>query len=150
MPQTFILPHEYNKFVAAFYEHQNGQNDKEDAKDKQPNLWILKPVGLSRGRGISLVSDLSDVKYDMQTVVQSCEFLCLNLMLTFAHFCLIFTFVPSFVVFLYCIRLEKSSASRWVQMGYEALCAGDFVRSSWSVSRCIHLVPCIHGLFLFP
>jgi tubulin polyglutamylase TTLL5 len=85
MPQTFILPHEYNKFVAAFYAHQSGQNDKADAKDKEPNLWILKPVGLSRGRGISLVSDLSDVKYDMQTVVQSCELL---LCLDGTHLCL--------------------------------------------------------------
>ena len=68
MPQTFILPHEYNKFVAAFYENQS------TLEACQPNMWILKPVGLSRGRGISLVSDLAEVKYDMQTVVQKCSF----------------------------------------------------------------------------
>ena len=27
------------------------------------NVWIMKPVGLSRGRGISLVGDISDVSY---------------------------------------------------------------------------------------
>lgn len=27
-----------------------------------PNLWIMKPVGLSRGRGISLISDISQVR----------------------------------------------------------------------------------------
>ena len=70
MPQTFVLPHEYTKFVAAFY----AQAARLEGSG-QPNLWILKPVGLSRGRGISLVSDLSAVKYDMQTVVQACEYL---------------------------------------------------------------------------
>jgi hypothetical protein len=27
-----------------------------------PNLWIMKPVGLSRGRGISLISDIAQVR----------------------------------------------------------------------------------------
>ena len=35
------------------------------------NLWILKPVGLSRGRGISVVSELADVTYADACVVQS-------------------------------------------------------------------------------
>eukprot|EP00615_Pteridomonas_danica_P010724 CAMPEP_0114361274 /NCGR_PEP_ID=MMETSP0101-20121206/24590_1 /TAXON_ID=38822 ORGANISM="Pteridomonas danica, Strain PT" /NCGR_SAMPLE_ID=MMETSP0101 /ASSEMBLY_ACC=CAM_ASM_000211 /LENGTH=347 /DNA_ID=CAMNT_0001506127 /DNA_START=462 /DNA_END=1502 /DNA_ORIENTATION=+ len=35
-----------------------------------PNYWMLKPVGLSRGRGISMISDVGSVKYDTQTVVQ--------------------------------------------------------------------------------
>lgn len=26
-----------------------------------PNFWIMKPVGLSRGRGISVVNDISQV-----------------------------------------------------------------------------------------
>jgi hypothetical protein len=28
------------------------------AISKQPNLWIMKPVGLSRGRGIEMISDI--------------------------------------------------------------------------------------------
>ena len=28
-----------------------------------PNYWILKPVGLSRGRGISMISDVGCIKY---------------------------------------------------------------------------------------
>ena len=109
MPRTFVLPHEYNKFVNAFYEvdrvsHQTSPasdaafatglvshssklvkrsktpNDNEGEENIQHvsrqgrvhphNFWILKPVGLSRGRGISLISDISDVKYDSQCVVQ--------------------------------------------------------------------------------
>ncbi|RYE82961.1 MAG: hypothetical protein EOO65_04680, partial [Methanosarcinales archaeon] len=34
------------------------------------NLWIMKPVGLSRGRGISLVSDMSHVRYAENTIIQ--------------------------------------------------------------------------------
>ena len=34
------------------------------------NLWILKPVGLSRGRGISLVQDVSTVVYSQSSVIQ--------------------------------------------------------------------------------
>jgi Tubulin-tyrosine ligase family len=26
--------------------------------EKQPNLWIMKPVGLSRGRGIEMINDI--------------------------------------------------------------------------------------------
>jgi len=28
-----------------------------------PNWWILKPVGLSRGRGIELITSIEDVRY---------------------------------------------------------------------------------------
>ena len=34
------------------------------------NLWIMKPIGMSRGRGISIVKDLSDVTYSHASVVQ--------------------------------------------------------------------------------
>jgi tubulin polyglutamylase TTLL5 len=79
MPQTFILPHEYNKFVTAFYENDSGNGGLTNGggsgggggvMKKVPNYWILKPVGLSRGRGISMISDVGAVKYDTQTVVQ--------------------------------------------------------------------------------
>jgi hypothetical protein len=121
MPLTFILPHEYNKFVAAFYAEvllhtltgllsslsqashpcsctsfsvcalaapridgsltcfsfspslSLSLFQEEAIKAARlpvqcPNYWILKPVGLSRGRGISLISDIGAVKYDSQTV----------------------------------------------------------------------------------
>jgi len=34
------------------------------------NVWILKPVGLSRGRGISMVREISDVTYGTPCVLQ--------------------------------------------------------------------------------
>ncbi|KAH9513196.1 Tubulin polyglutamylase ttll5 [Bulinus truncatus] len=42
VPQTFILPNEYRSFCTYF------------KKDKGP--YILKPVGLSRGRGVTLIT----------------------------------------------------------------------------------------------
>ena len=101
MPQTFVLPHEYNKFVEAFFKEERAialeQGSAKAAlqhfQDLQhlpaqpldqaqvqaalaaaqatcPNYWILKPVGMSRGRGISLISDVGCVKYDTATVCQ--------------------------------------------------------------------------------
>lgn len=35
-----------------------------------PNIWIMKPVGLSRGRGISLVSDIGQVQFAENTIIQ--------------------------------------------------------------------------------
>ncbi|CAF94513.1 unnamed protein product, partial [Tetraodon nigroviridis] len=43
VPQTFVLPYEYQEFCNSF------------AKDRGP--WIIKPVASSRGRGIYLVSN---------------------------------------------------------------------------------------------
>ena len=34
------------------------------------NYWILKPVGLSRGRGISLLKSLDELAYSQASVVQ--------------------------------------------------------------------------------
>jgi tubulin polyglutamylase TTLL5 len=53
MPLTFLLPHEHNQFVNAFVE-----TDKPES-----NIWIMKPIGLSRGRGIHLVRDLTDLTF---------------------------------------------------------------------------------------
>jgi hypothetical protein len=56
------------------------RDEGDDDKDKQlalaarpppvANYWIVKPVGLSRGRGISLVRELSQVQYGDQVIVQ--------------------------------------------------------------------------------
>jgi tubulin polyglutamylase TTLL5 len=40
------------------------------ATNSSANVWIMKPVGMSRGRGIELVSDISCLTYSQATVVQ--------------------------------------------------------------------------------
>lgn len=61
MPLTFVLPHEYNQFVEAFTDHEGSA---------ESNIWILKPIGLSRGRGISLIRDLAQLSYSQACVLQ--------------------------------------------------------------------------------
>lgn len=65
MPQTFLLPHEYIHFVQAF---QEIEVDRE-AHGVQ-NYWIMKPVGMSRGRGISIVRDVASLAYSQTSVIQ--------------------------------------------------------------------------------
>jgi len=48
---TFILPKEYVGFLECFSELED--------KEGKMNYWIMKPAAKSRGRGISLVNDLS-------------------------------------------------------------------------------------------
>jgi tubulin polyglutamylase TTLL5 len=55
MPLTFILPKEYVDFLTIF-------SDLED-KEGKLNYWIMKPSASSRGRGISLVNDISQITY---------------------------------------------------------------------------------------
>ncbi len=45
MPLTFVLPNEYTLFVSAFLSAEKSM------KNGECNLWILKPIGSSRGRG---------------------------------------------------------------------------------------------------
>ena len=80
MPETYILPQEYTQFVKSFTEKEAAMftTDTVDPAADKPysatsssaNLWIMKPVGMSRGRGISLVSDISCLTYSQSTVVQ--------------------------------------------------------------------------------
>lgn len=56
-PATFLLPQDYCALVQA-------------SRADSCTLWIVKPVGLSRGRGISLVADIEDVTYAEPVVVQ--------------------------------------------------------------------------------
>ena len=60
MPPTYALPGEFSSFVAAFT--SIGKSDQ--------NLWIMKPVGLSRGRGIRVVADIGQVSYSSPVVLQ--------------------------------------------------------------------------------
>ncbi|KAF7670248.1 hypothetical protein LDENG_00043360 [Lucifuga dentata] len=55
IPQTFVLPTEYQEFCNCF------------AKDKGP--WIIKPVASSRGRGIYLVSNPNQISMDENILV---------------------------------------------------------------------------------
>ncbi|XP_020485695.1 tubulin polyglutamylase TTLL5 isoform X1 [Labrus bergylta] len=55
VPQTFVLPSEYQEFCNCF------------AKDKGP--WIIKPVASSRGRGIYLVSNPNQIAMDENILV---------------------------------------------------------------------------------
>ncbi|XP_072545274.1 tubulin polyglutamylase TTLL5 isoform X2 [Salminus brasiliensis] len=55
VPQTFVLPAEYQEFCNYF------------SKDKGP--WIIKPVASSRGRGIYLVSSPSQIPMEENILV---------------------------------------------------------------------------------
>ncbi len=53
MPETYILPRDYDIFMNEKLKNFN-LNDK-------TNLWLLKPVASSRGRGIRLLTDLENI-----------------------------------------------------------------------------------------
>ncbi|GLI62135.1 hypothetical protein VaNZ11_004698, partial [Volvox africanus] len=68
-PTTFVLPKEAAAFEEAFVRALHGV----EPTCVQPvglNLWIQKPVGLSRGRGISLISSFKKVNMAEAMVVQ--------------------------------------------------------------------------------
>lgn len=68
MPQTFVLPHEYTAFLQAFTELQ--ATAVAAAQGNGFHYWIMKPVGLSRGRGILMIKDLNDLTYSQESVIQ--------------------------------------------------------------------------------
>ena len=55
MPTTFNLPKEHIPFAEQFH------TDASELTDPSANLWIMKPVSLSRGRGISVINNASSV-----------------------------------------------------------------------------------------
>ena len=61
IPQTFYLPAENMQFVRKF---------RETSRETNKNYWILKPVGLSRGRGIELISKIEDVVFSEPVILQ--------------------------------------------------------------------------------
>ena len=69
MPETFCLPREFNAFVTAFAEQARKDGDALGVKSAT-NFWIMKPIGLSRGRGIQLINDVTAVSYADPVVVQ--------------------------------------------------------------------------------
>ena len=60
-PIAFNLPNDYTRFVAE-YSRLKEKGDKP--------FWICKPADLSRGRGIFVFQDLSELQYDCNAVVQ--------------------------------------------------------------------------------
>ncbi|XP_033741241.1 uncharacterized protein LOC117328027 [Pecten maximus] len=63
-PIAFNLPNDYTRFVAEY-----GKLKQQHSESKHI-LWICKPADLSRGRGIFLFRDISDLQYDCNAVVQ--------------------------------------------------------------------------------
>jgi len=52
-PLTFIIPNEYKQFIN--YSNKDGNEGA---------IWICKPSDLSRGRGITIIDNFNDLKYD--------------------------------------------------------------------------------------
>ena len=61
MPLTFLLSKEYVNFVEEFHKYKETDDD---------NIWIVKPVGKSRGKGIFLINNISDVPLNDTFLVQ--------------------------------------------------------------------------------
>lgn len=62
-PLSFNLPNDYTRFVAEYGKLKTKIDPKMFA-------WICKPADMSRGRGIFLFNDISDLQYDCNAVVQ--------------------------------------------------------------------------------
>lgn len=62
LPLTFNLPKEFSQLSSKFHE--------EELLCREKNYWIMKPIGKSRGRGIKVISSLSELNYFDNIVVQ--------------------------------------------------------------------------------
>lgn len=62
IPLTYVLPKEYLQFVDSYA--------KQEETNPETNVWIMKPVGKSRGRGISVVNDVNQVSYGEIMIIQ--------------------------------------------------------------------------------
>lgn len=61
IPETYVLPDEFGEFYSHF--------QKMKAADKNKNIWIVKPANLSRGRGIYLIDDITEVNVEDVSVI---------------------------------------------------------------------------------
>jgi tubulin polyglutamylase TTLL5 len=62
MPESYLLPGENTLFLERYMHYKE--------KEGSRNLWIMKPIGMSRGRGISLISSLDQVIFTEPVVLQ--------------------------------------------------------------------------------
>lgn len=60
LPITYTMPNDFSAFAEDFLSRATQMKEEPDNKQLD-NLWIVKPVGLSRGRGISVVRDMAAV-----------------------------------------------------------------------------------------
>lgn len=59
IPETFILPDEFTDFNIQFQKYKN----------KEKNLWIVKPQASSKGKGIYMIDNISEAPIDEPCVV---------------------------------------------------------------------------------
>uniref|UniRef100_A0A2I3G963 Tubulin tyrosine ligase like 2 n=1 Tax=Nomascus leucogenys TaxID=61853 RepID=A0A2I3G963_NOMLE len=64
IPLTFVMPNDYTKFVAEYFQERQMLGTKR-------SYWICKPADLSRGRGILIFSDFKDFIFDDMYIVQN-------------------------------------------------------------------------------
>ena len=62
-PLSFNLPNDYTRYVAEYGKLRSKM-------DPRLFSWICKPADMSRGRGIFLFRDISELQYDCNAVVQ--------------------------------------------------------------------------------
>lgn len=68
IPESYVLPDQLSEFKASFLAKQNKMNEaggKQSHVDE--NVWIIKPASSSRGRGIYLLRDFSDLPSGMNS-----------------------------------------------------------------------------------
>ncbi|XP_061284533.1 probable tubulin polyglutamylase TTLL2 isoform X1 [Bos javanicus] len=63
LPATFVMPHDYSKFVAEYFKEKQ-------ALDAKLSYWICKPAELSRGRGIIIFSDIKNLIFADTCIIQ--------------------------------------------------------------------------------
>jgi hypothetical protein len=61
LPDTYIIPDQFSDF----YNHYQ----KLQQTEPNMNTWIVKPANLSRGRGIYIVNDISDVNVEDLSII---------------------------------------------------------------------------------
>lgn len=66
MPETYVIPDDFTAFYSHFHSIKNSGIGK---TLKEYNYWIVKPSAQSRGRGIYIIDDVSQVTNDEQCVV---------------------------------------------------------------------------------
>lgn len=64
IPDTYVLPDEFGEFFSHFQRLKAASGG-----DTRKNMWIVKPANLSRGRGIYLIDDVSEVSVEDTSVI---------------------------------------------------------------------------------